>query len=58
MRPRETIPETQAERNLAFTAAVRAGRADIAAALARAPVPEDAEPGEIARWELRRRLYK
>lgn len=52
------VPESQCERNEAFRAAVRAGRSDIAAALARADPPGDATDAERERWRVRRRLYR
>jgi len=54
----EAIPESQHERNEAFLAAVRAGRSDVAAALARADPPADATDAERVRWRTRRRLYR
>jgi len=53
-----TLPDSQRERAAAFTAAVLAGQADIARALASAPPPRDATAAERARWTLRRRLYQ
>ena len=52
------VPVRQSERNEAFLAAVRAGRSDIAAALARADLPADATDAERDRWKLRRGLYR
>ena len=52
------VPELQSERNQAFLAAVRAGRSDVAAALARADPPADATDAERDRWRTRRRLYR
>ena len=52
------VPESQHERNEAFLVAVRAGRSDVAAALARADPPADATDAERNRWKLRRRLYR
>ena len=52
------VPERQYERNEAFLRAVRADDARTAAALARAPLPEDATDAERARWRTRRRLYR
>ena len=54
----EAVPESQHERNEAFHAAVRAGRSDVAAALARADPPADATDAERERWRIRRRLYR
>ena len=52
------IPHGQRERNQALLDAVRAGRTDIAAVLARAdPLPADATDAERERWRIRRRLY-
>ena len=52
------VPDGHHERNEAFTAAVRAGRSDVAAALALADPPADATDAERERWKLRRRLYR
>ena len=52
------VPESQHERNEASLVAVRAGRSDVAAALARADPPADATDAERNRWKLRRRLYR
>ena len=52
------VPDGQHERNAAFLAAVRAGRSDVAAALARADPPADATDAERRRWRNRRRLYR
>ena len=52
------VPVRQRERNAAFLAAVRAGRSDIAATLARADPPADATDAERNRWKLRCRLYR
>ena len=53
------IPHGQRERNQAFLDAVRTGRTDIAAVLARAdPLPADATEAERERWRPRRRLYR
>ena len=52
------VPESQRERNAAFLAAVRAGRSNVAAALARADLPADATEAERDRWRIRRRLYR
>ena len=53
------IPHGQRERNQALLDAVRAGRTDIAAVLARAdPLPADATQTERKRWRTRRRLYR
>ena len=54
----EAVPDCQHERNAAFLEAVRADDARTAAALARAPLPEDATDAERARWRTRRRLYR
>ena len=54
----EAVPDGQSERNEAFLAAVRAGRSDIAARIARADPPADATDAERNRWKLRRRLYR
>ena len=56
--PHAAVPERQHERNEAFLRAVRADDARTAAALARAPLPEDALDAERARWRTRRRLYR
>lgn len=53
------VPARQSERNRAFLDAVRAGRTDIAATMARAePMPADASDAERERWRIRRRLYR
>ena len=52
------VPESQSERNAAFLEAVRAGRSDVAATLARADPPADATDAERERWRIRRRLYR
>ena len=54
----EAVPDCQHERNAAFLEAVRAGDARTAAALARAPLPEDATDAEHERWRIRRRLHR
>ena len=51
------VPERQSERNAALLEAVRAGRSDIVAALARADPPADATDAERERWRIRRRLW-
>ena len=52
------VPARQIDREAAFTAAVRAGRSDMAATIARADVPDDATDAERERWTRRRRLYR
>ena len=52
------VPVHQCERNEAFTAAVRAGDAKTAAALAGVEPPADATEAERERWRTRRRLYR
>lgn len=52
------MPASQRERNEAFLNAVRAGRTDIARALASATPPDDATDAERVRWRIRRRLYR
>ena len=57
-RHEEAVPDGQHERNEVFLRAVRAGDARTAAALARAPLPDDATDAERERWRTRRRLYR